>query len=401
MSDLDQSDDESELNRRNFLKGVGAVGISAAAINHISENEATIGDISYNPQEEVPYVAGWRNEISDGEVNKEPFYDTVSVDKWDNVQATRDAIETLGNILQNEFESPDQHFSILGSTDEDSPTGRRIDLSINKESPYSVSELEEFLPDQATGKAAISEKEYDIPVGLRQGGIGQQSHSCYEDNYPLYDNVPAAAPIIADATMEGGNTAGAFWHGDNGIGWVTNYHVVDDGSPVGNIVSLLDDNDSAADTIGEVSDAYYEGGGEVDIAHILRTVSGKEPHEWIPRIDYSDNEEHAVVGVISDQKLENNVGNSNWKLSAQGHATCRSVGHIYDVEYSTSGELVGVIMDADYTQDGDSGGVLYYYDGSDAHICGVIVGPDKDTGHTYGTTAETTEDRFNGAWMTQ
>ncbi|MDY6771563.1 MAG: twin-arginine translocation signal domain-containing protein, partial [Candidatus Nanohaloarchaea archaeon] len=50
-----------DMDRRTFLKSAGALGISATAIDFKSGDEAQIGDITYNPKEEVPYVAGWKN----------------------------------------------------------------------------------------------------------------------------------------------------------------------------------------------------------------------------------------------------------------------------------------------------------------------------------------------------
>ncbi len=399
----DISDEEvAELNRRNFLKAVGA-GVSLSTINLLSEDEAQIGDITYNPQEEVPYVAGWSNEIQDGEIVKEQFYKTVSIDRWEKKQATRSAIQNVGEFLKSTYDSADEYFSIIQTTDEGSPTGRGIEIGVSDEAPYSIDEVEESVPYHVSGHGTTSDSEFELPVGVRRLNRRPQSHGCYDESgggYELYDDVPAAAPIASKEAAKPATEAGPFWHGDEGIGWITNHHVVDDGSPIGDVVNLLEnDHAISEETIGEVSD-YVRNGDQLDLAHIRRTVAYKEPHEWIPRIDYTDNEEHAIVGVVSDDELEENEGDSSWNLVSQGHATCRGVGYVWDLEHDLFGNIIGVMMDDDYTDDGDSGGVLYHYDGEDAHICGVVAALTNND-KTYGNTAETAEDEFNGAWLTQ
>jgi len=50
------------LNRREFVKGVGAVGITGNILN-LDGGTVQIGDVSFDPNEEVAYVAGWSNNL--------------------------------------------------------------------------------------------------------------------------------------------------------------------------------------------------------------------------------------------------------------------------------------------------------------------------------------------------
>jgi len=60
------------IGRRDFLRGLGALGLTPS-ITSIGEETAQVGNVTYNPNEEVAYVAGWSNECKDGEIDKDPM----------------------------------------------------------------------------------------------------------------------------------------------------------------------------------------------------------------------------------------------------------------------------------------------------------------------------------------
>jgi hypothetical protein len=306
-------DDTLEMNRRNVLKAVGA-GVSLSAIHLLDEDEAQIGDITYNPEEEIPYVAGWSNKMdSNGEIVKEPFYKTMEVEKWDKMQATNDAIEETGELLQDALPQANDAFGILESIDNDSPTGRRLDVTLKEDVPYTEDEIRNLLPAQVTGQAEVSNETFEVPVGISKVEVNKDSHECYDTKYPAYDDVPGAAPIgvdEGDGVRGIGCTAGPYVHDDYGIGWITAKHVIDES--VDDEVWQLEDEDTLGSVIGEVRDQAeetYNGDTWVDTAYILRTVSGKSPHEWIPNKDYTDNEDHPITIVIADTELKAQEGN--------------------------------------------------------------------------------------------
>lgn len=60
------------MTRRNVLKSIGA-GVSLSAITMFDDETARIGDHEFDPEEEVPYIAAWENDLQpDGSVEKSP-----------------------------------------------------------------------------------------------------------------------------------------------------------------------------------------------------------------------------------------------------------------------------------------------------------------------------------------
>ncbi len=402
----DTSEEVADLDRRNFLKAVGA-GVSLSTINLLSEDEAQIGDITYNPEEEVPYVAGWKNHFDeDWNVTKEPVYNTMPVEKWNNIQATEAASQELNSVLESS-DLKDGYLGIIETSDEESSTGRRLEVAVSTEAPHTKKEIRNNIPATITGESALSEEEVDIPINIREMKIENHSHECYSQPYKRFDDVPGAAPIYTTDPGGPGCTAGPYVHDEYGLGWITAKHVVEE---EGKIVELAEDaHFGTGRNIGEVRDMHFDGfdisapndDSAIDVAYIQRTVADKEPYEWIAAEDYLDNADLPITTVLSDQELKARIGDTDWNLKRQGQSTCRTTSYVEDVYKDDGDNIVGVLLNKGNSEGGDSGGPYFHEINGEAYIAGVHKGSHPDNGKAYATTAETTENVLDGNWLTQ
>lgn len=393
-----------ESNRREFLKNAGTLGLSANIVN-LDDNLAKIGDMAFDPDDEVAYVAGWSNKIDDnGDVKKDPMYKTMSHEKWANLQATNSAARQIGRELDNMAPEKNHQISIIESIDKNSDTGRRLDVAIMEDGVY-----ESVLQDisrMVGGEAEIIDEKLKVPVGVTELDFRGQNHECYSTPYEEFDDVPAAAPMRAPATsLKPGCTAGPYIHDQHGEGWITAEHVVED---IGNEVLLSENGHRATHSaIGEVQDCYSESGNDyvIDIAFINDAEANKTPYEWIADEDYSGNSDIPITTVLADIELEAQQGNSGWNINMQGQANCRQESYVHDMMRDSNGEIVGFLLDDEYSEDGDSGGPYFHERDGEAYMAGVHTGvfeggfftPDRSGGNT----AETVEELLNGDWMTQ
>ncbi|MDY6771293.1 MAG: hypothetical protein SV186_05065, partial [Candidatus Nanohaloarchaea archaeon] len=372
---------------------------------------------TYNPKEEVPYVAGWKNHF-DGEdlEQQEPLYSSMSIDDWDQLQAKRNAIKALGEELEKSYMNEDK-FVFLSSNDNE----RKIEINYLGDNSFDAEGLKERLPDSVTGHKPEADEDVDFATDIKQGQLHtQDSYDQPNGDYKLFDDVSGGAPILAvDNNVAAGCTAGPFVHSNQGKGWVTNYHVVKDTSSednYGNVVAQAAGPSSfysSNEKIGELeywwdedeSSPQTSTSAPIDLAFVGDTEPDKTPHEWIAGPDYLDNEDLPVTVVIADVELENVEGDSNWNLKAQGQATGRNDSYVDTVVYDSNGEVIAGMLDASYTEDGDSGGPVFHEINGEAYMCGVIVGeasPSDEWGYkTYFNTAQTVEEYLDGQWDAQ
>ncbi len=413
----DTPSDDFEMNRRTFLQSAGALGISASAINLIDENTAQIADLTYNPQEEIPYISGWKNHF-DGEdfEYKEPLYDSMPIEDWDQIQARRNAIKDIGRRLQ-ESEMNEEEFLFIPSKDDD----QKIEITHVGES-YTET-LEETISTKIEGHKPEADENLRFDIEINADGEIQKQDSYDQPNngdYKLFDDVAGGAPILTgDNDVGAGCTAGPFVHDNQGKGWATSFHVVEDTTNednYGNEVAQAAGPSSFYSTDEKIGEVEYWWDEErsspqtstpalIDLGFVGETEADKTPHEWIAGPDYLDNEDLPITVVISDVELENQEGDSSWNLKAQGQATGRSDSYVDTVVYDSNGEVIAGMLDSGYTQDGDSGGPVFHELNGEAYMCGVIIGeasPSDGWGYrTYFNTAETVEKYLDGQWDAQ
>lgn len=87
------------LNRREFVKGVGAVGISGNVLN-LDGGTAQIGDVSFDPNEEVAYVAGLSNDLKE---NGDAYIAGVHHASTSSGEPVATTAETTENILNGNW----------------------------------------------------------------------------------------------------------------------------------------------------------------------------------------------------------------------------------------------------------------------------------------------------------
>ncbi|MDY6770727.1 MAG: hypothetical protein SV186_02080 [Candidatus Nanohaloarchaea archaeon] len=385
----DTTGNDLDMDRRTFLKSAGALGISASAIDFISEDKAQIGDITYNPQEEVPYVAGWDYVTDDkGQlIEKDPFYNVIGKETWRKHRQTDQAVQKTRKYLQQHF-SPEEGVLLSITDDNSSPTDEKIKVMYDEEGPVSEeflkSSLEELQSQVLTGKP-------DIPLEVAEHKVNEQVCQ-YEDK--LYTEVPGGAPITELNSEEVGTAAASYYHPEHGQGWATAAHVVNDtGNPIAEYAV------SGTAFIGESKEYVKTAFNDIDVAYI-EEQSNEVPVPWIANKDYSDNKDLPVKGKISNQELREQKGNTDWHLHLQGDNTCRDHDYVSEIIEGIYGNLNSIVVgDSTLTQGGDSGGPIFRISDGDAYMAGVIRGDYNGNG-TVGTSAERTEEVLDGNFMT-
>lgn len=160
----------------------------------------------------------------------------------------------------------------------------------------------------------------------------------------------------------------------------------------------------AGDKIGDVRHWYndYE---DIDCAFIGPTSTEKVTSNIATA--NNDGIDMRISGIVTNDTIENNVDNTNYRVKSQGQTTCRNDGYIQATYGAWGGtSAVGTSNEVD---PGDSGGALFHIDSDDtAKIVGNIFaerGPEEDDSdlddcgdHKYceGTSAETIEGTLAG-----
>lgn len=228
------SSDLQKMGRRRFMENLAGIGVSAATVQNISQEE--LAQLTEDPEEEIPYIARWENvgRAEDGTVHREPVYDTISRGKHERKEATDEALRRIGSILDG---SELDDFSLVLTTAEHSPTEYGVEV---RTSPEERQALEELVPTELDGNGPRPDAR--VPVDVR-GGMATKHLEEEEDSYggKLWEEIGGAAPVVEITSEDGGagTTTGAFHSNTHGDGWVTAGHIANGN---GNQVLLEIDN---------------------------------------------------------------------------------------------------------------------------------------------------------------
>jgi len=374
------------------MENLSALGVSATTLDFLEQDE--LEDVTHNPEEEVPYVARLKGAGN----TREPVYDTIPREKWERQEATDDALEQVGAILDGEGETGP---SLIFTGAEHSPTEYGVQI---RTTPGRRTEIEDLLPTEVPGVAYVDGnpvRETEIPIDVIEAELQLQAGDNDAYGGHLWDNVAGGAPISAPHGTESnyGTITAPFSSDQYGDGWVTAGHIVDV-----NDNQVFHHVEGNTETLGDSRD-YTErdqAGNdqpETDCAFI-ESMNGKTPISWIAAEDYSDPTDIDIGGIVTDQGLENNVGDGNFLLQVQGRYTGRtSPSQINGVEKTFTGDVKSAIVDQYATQDGDSGGPVFHVDGGIAYIAGSHYGMHDDRPGSIATTAETIEEELGGTFM--
>jgi hypothetical protein len=129
------------MNRRQFLGNLGALGVSATVAQYLSQDEK---------EEKVPIIEQYKTIRDEGGafIGRKPVYGTIDRERHERVEATRDARESVEELLQAQYPSDSKIFIDM-TGDDQSPNGFRLEVPV----PQGIDqyEVEELLPTEITG----------------------------------------------------------------------------------------------------------------------------------------------------------------------------------------------------------------------------------------------------------
>lgn len=398
----------SRMGRREYMQTLAALGVSASTLRYGTQKG--LAAASSDPKREIPYVAYLEvvsKEPGEPPV-REPIYETIARDEWAARHAAINARDDVSRLLkrQNRFEG----VSIAATGMDQSPTGFGVKVQVpvggdklGIESPGStIRDIKELVPsavDVSVAHGRYSETFRNIPVRVKKSNVRLTACArCQQENERKY--IPGGTPIYVPGTdsepTNDGSVTGSFQHSDYGEGWITASHVVynREGEEV----------HQAGDKIGDVKQTYNDN-EDIDCAFIKPTSTEKVTSNIATA--NNDGIDMRISGIVTNSTIENNIGNTDYRVKSQGQTTCRNDGYIQDTYGIWGGtSAVGTSNEVD---PGDSGGALFHIDSNDtAKIVGNIFaerGPEEsdsdleDCGkykYCEGTTSKTIEGTLDG-----
>lgn len=189
-----------------------------------------------------------------------------------------------------------------------------------------------------------------------------------------------------------------FHSNEHGNGWTTAGHVVLNGDGGENTIYQITgpdylDNYKDRDTMGVSRDGHTDGliGSNLDYAFI-EPNSSERISTQITNPEGTE-KQLELTGILSNEELENHVGDDDYTMYTQGVTTERTEGTIENM----AGQSQAVVT-SNSIEDGDSGGPLFYKPNEDeAYIAGILF--KKTFGNAASTTAETTEIELDGYFL--
>jgi len=378
------------MGRRRFLKKMSLFGVSATSLPFLSQN--SISEVVENPEDEVPYVAYRRHKnheeaTSQGIPDREPVWDTVSDKLWRVTQSAIGAGERLerdiASIMSNEpvtvgFSSDNNRYDkqvIVTKYERPKREGRQgTDLTI------SLQELEQSVPGKITGEAERNgkktQRDFEVIVETKRVANGSGCYEYCTGNWG--DQIPGGVKAEGSTL---GTPATENSSGNNVM--VSAGHI----NASNDKLAQPTDNDSFDDlhSIDHIDDVpnYIDWG-----YYAPSNVS----LQWKLGADGGGTKTQDIVGIVTNKRLQNKEGDSDYKLKHQGKATGLSEGKVTMV---SEGKWVETDCEG-YA--GDSGGPLFEkvsnpnYDVQEFYIASIfsqyVVGQGCDYNYTSGNTME-------------
>lgn len=370
------------MGRRRFLKTLSSLGVSAAALNHMTKE--TLAELTDDPSREIPRLKGTRHTNHEAVVNGteppklEPVYYTMPRDEFVRIEARYNAARKIRKQIGDD---PQMHVGVRRQQDDliinvVHETVLRHDGTVDKPR-VSFSDLRETLPEYVDGNVSIDDREYGVE-DVRVRAVETRSA---EDDY-------------FDTDYESDVPGGCKWESctlghpayDNDreeYVWTTASHCVDRSS--NESVSQPDTNES--DNYIGVSDKYTEAGN--GDAATVRQNSAEEPY-----YDYADygggHGDWPIYGTRSIDYLKDMAANGE-AVYKQGKTTGRLGGRVLEVR----NDGMFVLINCDRSG-GDSGGPFFdVTDYGNAYAVGIHNrAGDTDT-ESKGTTMAYTNSTLN------
>lgn len=375
------------MGRRRFLKSLSALGVSTAALQHMSKD--ALADITETPEDEVPRLDSLRHtnheEVLDGkEPKREPVYYTIPRAEWNHIQAADDVMQRLSKNLEKRFGDSVK----VGVRERGGSTRNRkvvVGYPEAGDSAVSVSEseIEDAVPGSMVGRVRQENQDtFDDEIPVEIEAIRPRAETYYDHTYREY-GVPGGCRMNGVCTL--GHPA---W--DNGDDdWVHTVagHCVDRNEgvqqPSGNYTSRIGyvdkyRNDTNAPLLDVATIDLYS---NISIDYGLASDDGDDEYKSI-----------STSGTVGFDAIVDGV-DSMW-LGKQGCRTAVTSGPVKEYQRG-AGNQKSFEIDAE-SDNGDSGGPHYRVeDDNSMLIAGVHYGTVSRDEWAAATAWEAVEDEFN------
>ena len=251
------------MGRRRFMENLAGLGVSASTLSHLTQED--FDNIVDDIEDEIPYVAYLENKSKEPEEapEREPFYKTVSRERWERQQTSLDAAARTNEIIEEELgdSSIDTFVTAM-----DSPTEYGVKIEVpQKASPRTVEEIEALLPTNIDGytKEDNPSKREGIPLVVEE--IAEELFCDY--NYADLSSIPGGHPINGGGGK--GTITGSLHSNTYGDGLVSAGHVLgSDNQLVQEITEIKDDGELITDLLGRARDITIQNNNNIDCGYI-------------------------------------------------------------------------------------------------------------------------------------
>ncbi|ESS11330.1 MAG: hypothetical protein A07HR60_01383 [uncultured archaeon A07HR60] len=408
----------SRMGRRRFLRAMSGLGVSGAALNHLSKEVVADTDLD----EEVPRLGKLRHTNHEAVVKgeppqREPIHYTISRDEWAVVETAHDAASQVNDLLKSASledevsagvttvtrNHHDQKAVIVKRT-----VGGTADGNAIVPEP-STDEIKDMLPDTVSGTAGDGSYRRtidEIPITVeteRMTPPSQARQPTPEDTGPGNHYEHRYRPVSGGACIQWGSAI-PFNHGTScapaynedaeQYDLVTAGHVnkseemhqpKDDIGDNHQIGTRIEDKNKV-DYPGKKAPPSFDAGVvSLDVDHTYRFATDDGDNSYL--------DDHSIVGIVGRDKLKDHA-NGDFEIRHRGSTT--------GVNEGTLGDVYDDYSAYDITADcggGDSGGPQFtreYHDELEfyqVYIAGVTYGGGLN--RVRATMSDAVESEFN------
>lgn len=383
------------MSKRRFLKTLSTMGLSGAALTHISKD--ALAKQTDRPEKNVlrlKYLEHTNHDevMNGGKPETQPVYYTLPLEKHIRIRSTFEAAARL----EKQFSSPNIRASI--AKNKNSPTEREVVVDVIKstneegktsKSSKSKHQVRRELPKEATGRVRVNGEQHarhKIPVQVVERAE-TKSAGHFDSRYS--PNVPGGCAIEAQRSGASNGTLGipAYSTNTSGTVWTTAGHVVQSSG-----VKIYQPDIGTFGYQNEIGTADEVETNNGDAA----TIIPESDRDTIYKFAESDGSmtDYILYGTLGRDALEDMEEIDD--LYVQGNVTGRHFEEVKKV--SSDGNDIFIAAD---TKKGDSGGPYYWLNSDDeAYAAGIhtavtTLGGDKVFDDSEGKTFPWVSDQFN------
>lgn len=407
----------NQMGRRRFLDTLSSLGVSATTLQYISQDD--INDLTSDPKNEVPYVEQFKHtnpkEVRKGNPPKrEPIYQTISRDRWIEVESAHNAAKKLREKLERDENIKSNLIQVGVTTVNDGHQKkkavevsyvnyeRNIEQEEEKElhtPDISKKDLSDKVPGQLTGTARDEENENwtisEIPTVIKESNQ-KEAAGCERYYYDgSYDRIPGGSVYeVGGGSCTFGTPAYNVDSSERQM--VTAGHCLD-GHTYEDIYQP--DNDGESDgTVYKYRDIGNDPFG-VDYGLIRPpdSTDGSDQYRYLLADDNGEYKDNLYIeGSLSWSTIKYQEG-KDYEIKQQGGRTGTTTGKIKSAYENDGNWYFRTTADA---YSGDSGGPFYHVnDDNSVVIAGIFARYESsDTcpgDESWGTAMEKIEDSYN------